>query len=197
MEQDTNAFMTIPEISGVFVDAILTDDADNLVFGSFWGHDTAIRDFQGRLTLGQSESGMTSFNVINDDKTCYQKTFTRIENIDFLKQITGRVHTDILGDLVHCFLYRQDVIKPDLANHRMMLINQDDSFSNLWNAIKLICPIPLLDTWEGHIKESLIEIKMITFIKGINQTGIQIIIDEDVMSDIVKAGCLNGSLTLQ
>jgi hypothetical protein len=36
MELITDAYMTIPEIYGVFVDSILTDDADNLVFGSVW-----------------------------------------------------------------------------------------------------------------------------------------------------------------
>ena len=32
MEQTTDAYMLIPEVHGVFVDAILTDEASNLVF---------------------------------------------------------------------------------------------------------------------------------------------------------------------
>lgn len=197
MEQTTDAYMIIPEISGVFVDAILTDESDNLVFGSFWGHDTAIRDFQGRLTLGNAESGMTSFHVVNEHQSHFQETFTKIGNIDSLKQMTGRVHTDILGDLVHCWLYSNEVVAPDLANHRMMLLNQDETPSSLWNAIKLVCPVPLLDHWEYQIKQSLIDAKMITFLEGVNQTGIKIVIDEEQIATILKNGCLDGSLTIQ
>lgn len=99
MELTTDAYMTIPEIHGVFVDSILTDETDNLVFGSFWGRDTAIREFQGRLTLGLSENGMTSFNVQGDDfQNKLLKVFTRIGNIESLEQMTGRLRTDILGD---------------------------------------------------------------------------------------------------
>jgi hypothetical protein len=47
MELTTDTYMSIPVIHGAFVDCILTDEADNLVFGSFWGRDTAIREFQG------------------------------------------------------------------------------------------------------------------------------------------------------
>jgi len=197
MNKTMDNFMTIPEISGVFVDAILTDESDHLIFGSFWGHDTAIRDFQGRLTLGQAESGMTSFHVIDDHRNQLQETFTRISNNDSLKQMTGRVHTDILGDLVHCWLYSKEVVTPDLANHRMMLLNQDETPSSLWSAIKMVCPIPLLDQWEYQIKQSLIDANMITFLDGINQTGIKIVIDEEKMAAIVKNGCIDGSLTIQ
>ncbi|MBC8209447.1 MAG: hypothetical protein H8E21_00160, partial [Gammaproteobacteria bacterium] len=63
MEQTTDAYLLIPEVHGVFVDAILTDEASNLVFGSFWGRDTAIRELQGRLTLAQSAGGLSAFTV--------------------------------------------------------------------------------------------------------------------------------------
>ena len=98
MEQTTESYMVIPEIHGVFVDSVLTDEADNLVFGSFWGHDTAIREFQGRLTLGASEGGLSTFNIMGDDRlNQHKKLFVRVGNVEALDQMTGRVHTDILG----------------------------------------------------------------------------------------------------
>ncbi|MBT4194073.1 MAG: hypothetical protein HOE12_07030 [Gammaproteobacteria bacterium] len=197
MEQTTESYMVIPEIHGVFVDSVLTDEADNLVFGSFWGHDTAIREFQGRLTLGASEGGLSTFNIMGDDRlNQHKKLFVRVGNVEALDQMTGRVHTDILGELVHCWIYRQEIIKPDLANHRVLMISQDDIPQNLWNAIKLICPVPLLDHWKDHITPAMLEADMIKPLKGINQSGTQIIIDEDVMTMIVKTGCLNGSLRI-
>jgi hypothetical protein len=197
MEQTTDAFMSIPEIHGVFVDSILTDEADNLVFGSFWGHDTAIREFQGRLTLGSSEGGLSTFTVMGDDRHGkLRKVFTRLDNIDSLEQMTGRVHTDILGEMVHCWLYRKEIIKPDLANHRLMLIGKDDLPENLWDAIKMICPVPMLDHWKDQITPAMLEAGMIKPLSGINQSGTQIVIDEEVMAMIVKTGCKNGSLTV-
>ena len=197
MELTTDAYMTIPEIHGVFVDSILTDEADNLVFGSFWGRDTAIREFQGRLSLGLSEGGMTSFNVQGDNyQNEFRKVFPRIGNIESLEQMTGRVHTDILGELVHCWLYQRDIIKPDMANHRALLISMDDESLNLWNLVKTICPVPLLDHWENQLIPELYNSGMIKSLNGINQTGKQIVIDEDQMALIVKNGCLEGSLTV-
>jgi hypothetical protein len=196
MDNTTNAFMKIPEIHGVFVDSILTDEANNLVFGSFWGHDTAIRELQGRITLGASEGGLSTFNVSGEDQQGkLRKVFARVGNVDTLEQMTGRVHTDILGEMVHCWIYQQDIIKPDLANHRLMLISKSDLPENLWNAIKMVCPIPMLDHWKDQVTPAMFQAGMIKPLSGINQSGTQIVIDEDMMAQIVKTGCKNGSLT--
>jgi len=144
-----------------------------------------------------SEGGMTSFNVQGDDyQNQLRKVFTRIGNIESLEQMTGRVHTDILGELVHCWLYQRDIIKPDMANHRALLISMDDESLNLWNLVKTICPVPLLDHWENQLIPELYNSGMIKSLNGINQTGKQIVIDEDQMALIVKNGCQDGSLTV-
>ena len=196
-EATTDAFMVIPEIHGVFVDSILTDEADNLVFGSFWGRDTSIRELQGRLTLGRSAGGMTDFTVMGDDRHGEsRKVFTRIPNIDSYEQMAGRVHTTILGDLVHCWLYQREVIKPDLANHRAILISQNEHPYNLWAVIKAVCPVPLLDHWQDTLIPQMIHKGMIKPLRGINQSGTQMAIDEDVMAMLVKDGCLNGTLAI-
>ena len=197
MEQTTDAYLLIPEIHGVFVDAILTDEASNLVFGSFWGRDTAIRELQGRLTLGQSAGGLTAFTVQGDD--CHgqlRQVFTRIGNIETLEQMTGRVHTDILGELVHCWLYQREVIKPDMANHRAMLISQHKQPTHLWAVIKGICPVPLLDHWQEFLIHEMTRKGMIKPLNGINQYGTQIAIDEGMMAALVKDGCINGTLAI-
>jgi hypothetical protein len=196
-ETVTDVFMKIPEIHGVFVDSILTDEADNLVFGSFWGRDTSIREFQGRLTLGKAEGGMSDFTVMGDDRHGeLRKVFTRIPNIDSYEQMTGRVHTDILGDLVHCWLYQREVIKPDLVNHRAILISQNEHPVNLWAVIKAVCPVPLLDHWQDLLIPQMTHKGMIKHLYGINQSGVQMAIDEDVMALLVKEGCLNGTLSI-
>jgi len=192
----TDVYLKVTEVYGLFADAILTDESGRLVFGSFWGSDTSVRDFQGRLTLATQDGGMTAFNVFGDDCDGQtHKVYVRVDNIENIKQETGRVHTDILGDVVHCFLYHVDIIKPDLVNHRAILINNGRPHE-LWNAVKMICPVPLLDHWEDYLMPIMIGNEMIKSLSGINQAANVISIDEDMMASIVKTGCLNGSLTV-
>jgi len=194
---DTEAFMSIREIHGIFVDSVLTDEADNLVMISLWGRDTSIRELQSRITLGDVEGGLSAFNLVDSEHKI--KCFVKVGDKDKLEQMTGRVHTTILGELVHCFLYPQEIIKPDLANHRAILIYQSDDApdsytAHLWNMIKAICPIPVLDHWGGVLIPIMKQTEMITSLTGIRQCGIKIAIDIDRLADIVKQGCLDKRL---
>ena len=194
MEQTKpTAFMVIEEIHGVFVDAVLTDEADNLVFISLWGHDTAIREMQGRLTLGLSEGGVSTFHVVSEDR----RVFVRIGSIEAVQQMTGRVHTDILGELVHLWLYQQEIVKPDLANHRAMLISKDGAPDNLWRAVMQVSPVPLLEHWEERLLPLMRGIGMVKQLEGVNQTGFKIVINESEMALLVKQECCDGHLALK
>ena len=186
------SFMNMNEVFGIFVDSVLTDESDNLIFISLWGRDTAIRELQGRLTLGASESGLTAFNLRNDDT----KVFVKIGNIQAMEQMAGRVQTDILGELVHCFIFHKEIMKPDLANHRAVLIAQEGEPDYLWNAVKHTCPVPLLDYWETVLLPILKDTGMIKNLSGINQSGTQINIDEERIALLVKQECMNGRLTV-
>ena len=186
------SFMNMNEVFGIFVDSVLTDESDNLIFISLWGRDTAIRELQGRLTLGASESGLTAFNLRNDDT----KVFVKIGNIQAMEQMAGRVQTDILGELVHCFIFHKEIMKPDLANHRAVLIAQEGEPDYLWNAVKHTCPVPLLDHWETVLLPILRDTGMIKNLSGINQSGTQINIDEERIALLVKQECMNGRLTV-
>ena len=164
--------LTIAEISSLFKFAFVRNPWDRAVSNWLW--------------LVQGDNYQNQF----------RKVFTRIGNIESLEQMTGRVHTDILGELVHCWLYQREIIKPDMANHRALLISMDDESSNLWSLVKTICPVPLLDHWQNQLIPELYNSGMIKNLNGINQTGKQIVIDEDQMALIVKNGCMDGSLTV-
>ncbi len=197
--QDIRSFMTVKEAQGIFVDALLTDESDCLIFVSFWGRDTSIRELQARLTLGSSEGGLTAFNVIN--VADQDKVFASISNIDSVEQMTGRVQTTILGELVHCLIYQREIVKPDLANHRAIVIQRGHQASEtelevLWGTIKAVCPIPLLDHWADVLIPIMKNLGMIKYLQGINQTGTRIMIDEDEMAAVVKQECIGQRLRL-
>ena len=192
-QSKAKAFMAINEVHGVFVDALLTDDADALVFVSIWGHDTAVRELQGRLTLGANEGGLSAFNVLDQDS---RRRYIRIANPDELEQLTGRVRTDILGELVHLWLFRREILKPDLANHRAMLISRNGVADNEWQAVKTVSPVPLLDHWADHLLPLLRRSGMITAFEGINHHGTRIAINEEEMALLVKQECRDGHLSV-
>ncbi len=187
-----NAFQTVYEVYGLFCDAILVDEIGDLVFGSFFARDTAIREFQSRLTLATAEGGLTEFNITNADGYSNHAKVV----ISSLKQMNGRINTDVLGEIVHCFLYNEDVLRPDHANHQALLINRTDDRSSLWRSIVATCPIPLLEHWQDILVPDMIDAGMITFFTGFNQFGIKINIREEAMARIVKNRCLDHSLTL-
>jgi len=53
--------MQVDEAPELFADAILVDAADNLLFLSLWGRDTALQEFLARLSLPSHEGGLDSF----------------------------------------------------------------------------------------------------------------------------------------
>lgn len=196
---ETEAFMEIREVHGIYVDAVLTDEADNLIFISLWGRDTSIRELQARITLGDTDSGLTGLNIYRSGTGV--KKYVDLFNAASLEQITGRISDSIFGDLVHCFLYQKAVVYPDLANHRSILIHQDgvseaDHISTMWNIIKAICPVPLLDHWCDVLLPIMKESGMISSLSGINQCGTKIAIDEEQMAAIVKQQCVEQRLAI-
>ncbi len=190
------AMMTLHDVHGVFVDALLTDDAEGLIFLSIWGRDTAIRELQARITLGATEGGLTSLSILEQRPEGIKKHLVRLISNDMIEQLTGRVRKNILGDIVHCWLYHRDIVKPDKANCRALLINQHDQFDSLWQVVKLICPVPVMDHWKELLLVSLEAKGMITRLCGINQFGVRIAIDESAVERMVKDFCHEGRLTV-
>ncbi len=192
MNESADAMLLVPEVYGLHTDAILTDMNSELIFGSFWAHDTAMREFQARLTLGHGDdTGITQFHAEGAHARLLAKV--SISNLD---QITGRVRTSIFGELIHCFVFHKQIVKPDYANSRAILICKQGDADNLWNVIKDICAVPLLDHWQNYLIPVMSEHAMIVHLKGINHNGTLIDIQEDDMAVIVKRGLLEGTLTV-
>ena len=182
-------FMEMQEIHGIFVDSILTDETDHLVFASLWGSDTSIRELQARLTLDSGDHALSSFNLKAD-----QRVHVRVSNVDTIEQMTGRVQTDIFGDLVHCFLFQRDIVKPDLANHRATLVSRSSRPEYLWDTIIHISPVPLLWHWQEHLLPIMQDLGMVTALTGIGQHGTRLVIDEAQLSLAVKELVRDGVL---
>jgi len=134
----------IPEVPGLFVDALLTDKGNNLLFLSVWGRDTVCQEFLARLSLSVNEGGLDRFQAGSD--------FVQIGNPDRLGKKSCRVAQTIFGDMAQIWLYDRIAERPDKANRRGYLLHhagEDPKVVNgrLWQLVKEICHLPLLDHW--------------------------------------------------
>ena len=91
--------MPITETPGLYADAVLTDDGNNLLFLSLWGRDTAVQEFRARLSLPVHEGGLDNFHLEG-------LPFVQIGNPERLVTDSGRTPSQLIfGSLVHLWLY--------------------------------------------------------------------------------------------
>lgn len=141
--------LVIDELHDVFCDALVQEDGW-LVFASCWGRDTAIQELLARLTLPNSEGGLSQLTFVGDaaDRT------VNIGNPDRLDKMTGRMpKANLFGDIVHLWLFDKTAVTPNLVNRRayLLLMPDQDEYEATWSLIKSICPLPLLDFWREAV----------------------------------------------
>ena len=151
--------MQVDEAPELFADAVLVDAADNLLFLSLWGRDTALQEFLARLSLPAHEGGLDSFFLRpgNTANGLPRRKLVQIGDPDRLEHYSGRMPTNIFGDMAHLWLFNRLVTEPDLANRRTIALFKPDEVSTdserevvhgrIWQLTKAICHLPLLDHW--------------------------------------------------
>ncbi|WP_404357236.1 hypothetical protein [Methylotuvimicrobium sp. KM1] len=141
--------LVIDELHDVFCDALVDDDGW-LVFASCWGRDTAIQELLARLTLPDSEGGLSKLTFLDD---AMNRT-VGIGNPDRLDKMTGRMpKVNLFGDIVHLWLFDKKAVTPDFVNRRayLLLLPDQDDYAATWALIKSVCPLPLLDYWQDAV----------------------------------------------
>ena len=141
--------LVIDELHDVFCDALVDDDGW-LVFASCWGRDTAIQQLLARLTLPDSEGGLSKLTFLDDA----MNRKVGIGNPDRLDKMTGRMpKVNLFGDIVHLWLFDKKAVTPDFVNRRayLLLLPDQDDYAATWALIKSVCPLPLLDYWQDAV----------------------------------------------
>jgi len=141
--------LVIDELHDVFCDALVDEDGW-LVFASCWGRDTAIQELLARLTLPDSEGGLSKLTFLDD---AMNRT-VGIGNPDRLDKMTGRMpKVNLFGDIVHLWLFDKKAVTPDFVNRRayLLLLPDQDDYAATWALIKSVCPLPLLDYWQDAV----------------------------------------------
>lgn len=145
----------IKELSELMLDACVCDERNMLMFASFWGRDTAVQEFLGKLTLGSSEDGLDEFTLVTGEQL---EVPVFVGNDERLKKVTTRAYTGTLfGSMVHLWLFDKRCVRPDKSNATALAILANSSIraQRIWKLVQETCPLPLLDHWRDTVLEVL------------------------------------------
>ena len=189
--------MVLPEVHGVFGDAVITDAHDALVFLSLWGRDTAIQELLARLSVSEREGGLEQLSLTGAGRVQAQ---IRMINIDRYGKLTGRMPKDnLFGAVTQLWLYDHLVTEPDQVNRRAIMLHQDSSQereSRLWQLVRQTCHLPLLDHWSKTILTAFRQEGWIQGLPGIGLNGTTIDLGSEDVELIVGSLVQQGRLPL-
>lgn len=149
----------IVEMSDLFVDACVRDEAGQLVFMSCYGRDTAIQQLLASFQLKPSQGGLDWFRLECDDAT----TTVFVGDPDRLEKFSGRLpRENLFGNLAHSWIYDPVVMKPDNSN-RIAWVIEPEAWSEklterllekVWRTYQSLSPVPLLDHWREPVLDA-------------------------------------------
>lgn len=149
----------VKEVSDIFADACVRDDAGNLLFVSLYGRDGALLQLFSAFTLKRDQGGLDGFTLLDEMGECHSIGVT---GVDRLEKLSGRLpKANLFGNLAHTWLYDVRLVKRDYVNRIAWVINEvqnTDTASidqqlreQAWLVMKDLSPIPLLDHWQSTI----------------------------------------------
>lgn len=184
--------LRVSETHGVFCDAVLVDSNSRLTFGSFWGRNTGIQELMARMTLGPGDADSIDTLHLEAEQTIE----VLVGDSRRLDKINGRVSGTVFDELVHIFLYDQQVLSPDLANRKAIVLSHDDQDSSdrLWATAQELAATPLLNEWRDVLMPLFIEREWIASRRGLNVQGSWLHLPEtdldELISDLVRGNTL-------
>ncbi len=201
--------MVLPEVPGIFADAVVTDAHESLVFLSLWGRDTAIQELLARLSVSEREGGLEQLSLTGPD---HQNVRIRTGSADRYGKITGRMPKDnLFGTVSQLWLYDRLVTEPDRVNRKAILLHRDCDLSQplnhgvdsgedrefrLWQLVRQTCHLPLLDHWQDTVLDAFRQEGWIQDLPGIGLNGITIDLGSDDVEQVVGSLVLEGRLPL-
>lgn len=183
----------IREFSDVFLDALVRNEAGQLMFASLYGRDTAIQQLLAAFSLSVTSGGVDRITLkpveapprvadgvvgvvplhpatpAADDP----RGVAYIGDAARLTKLAGKLpKKSLFGPVSHVFIYDSLVIDPDTANGRAWVLTQGDGpehWHSVWAMIQRISPVPLIDAWREPVLDFMGE----TIVQDLNRpTGV-------------------------
>lgn len=190
--------LEIREMPGIFCDAHLVD-ASGVRFLSVWGRDTAIQEFLARLSLPERNGGLRTFRIggSGDADACTAS----ITDPEGLLRLTARRSGSVFGELVQLWLYDRLAVDVDRSNGRALLLQHDgqqDLSGALWQMLKQILWVPVLDHWQDLLLARLDDMGCLNRLEGYHLRAFEIdLSDRDRIEEEVSFLVRSGRLTLK
>lgn len=195
MTQQT--LMRIEEAPELYADALLVDAYNKLLFISLWGRDTSIQEFLARVTLSQDEDGLHRFTLVHEYADGHHRKQVLVGDIKRLDHTTGRLPSqNLFGNMVQLWLFDQLASVPDLATRRAIALFRHKATvqhaggliqpDQIWQMVKSLCHLPLLDHWSNHIIDTFLRREWIMPIDGLSVHGalIDLSMGEEIETEI-------------
>lgn len=169
----------IKEFSDVFLDALVRNEAGQLMFASLYGRDTAIQQLLAAFSLPLSSGGIDRITLTPVEAATRlgdqvagvvslppsapaqhdPRGMAFIGDASRLTKLTGKLpRRSLFGPVSHVFIYDPAVVEPDTANGRAWVLTLDarqDHRQAVWAMIQRISPVPLVEAWQGPVLTAL------------------------------------------
>jgi hypothetical protein len=157
---------SILELQDLFVDACVTDDTGRLIFCSFFGRDTALQQLFAAFTLPVHSGGIDKITLRDPERHQGEQDFVaQIFEGNRLEKISGRLpRENVFGNLSHTWIFDPVCTKPDRVNRKAWLLtalapgevlDPEHQRENVWQTVKMLSALPLLDVWREVVLERL------------------------------------------
>lgn len=179
--------------SGIFCIGALPAPDGQLLYLSLIGRDTALQEFRGKLSTGKLTSFVVQWNN-NGDLANLSGWFSR-EWLGQMEYNGSRLQTDLFGEVTQMILYHPLLTTPDKANQTAALPvtgAASDYPSDLWNVVKHVCDVPLLDGWRDVVLQLLMTLEWFKPLSGFGCHAGHVKLGN--IAEIISANVRSGAL---
>lgn len=176
---------------GIFCIGALTAPDGQLLYLSLIGRDTALQEFRGKLSTGK----LTSFTIQWDGGCRVDGWFSR-EWLGQMEYHGAKLQTNLFGEMTQMVLYHPLMAKPDKASQvaAIPFLNVAEMpMQDVWNVVKHISEIPLLDGWQAVVIELLKRMGWLEWLDSFNCRGIYLKLGSN-FGGLISANIRSGAL---
>lgn len=144
----TTTLYRVEGYADLWVDSCLRNDEGELMFISFYGRDASAMQFVSAVELGQkAQAGITRFTLVN---SAGKRHLVDVGPAERLGKHSGRLpRQNLFGPLSQMWIYDKRMRSIDKANRIGWIVSDHvgDIDIRVWELIKHLSPIALLDGW--------------------------------------------------
>lgn len=142
----------VEEVPQLFCNSAVTDSFNQLRFASFIGRSATIQHVLANITVGEISSLTVHEQRMGVNKY-FEKRVSKIKDTRF-------------GELEHVYFLHDEIVNTTATKTAIMSTEAIDE-SRIWNVLKHVSELPLLDTWQETLLRLMRDAEMINPFKTV------------------------------